>query len=180
MAKFMSAPPVSQSPGMAIEKNPYASDEVGGYNMFSGDYEQTRDSLWSRLIKVLRDSGQPAPPKQEFDQYYDSTMQSSGGGGNPLFDPEMTDDLRSASQARMGTYQPGGTPEEKSASEWKRILDSIKSMGPTPAPGRASMEDSAPIPEPDIGTKPLTADYGTREEYEAALREWEMGQGYLD
>ena len=172
--KYLSTPPASQSPGMAIQKNPYASDEAGGYNMFSGDYEVSdKGDLWDKLLKALRAFGEKPSSQEEFDSYYDTLQQGAPNlssentrGGNSLFPKEEA----------TPTYQ------DQSSANWKRILDSIQSSAPasTPDPMRPSVEDSASIPEPDMMDKPLTADYATREEFEKALREWEINQGYLD
>ena len=185
MAKFMSAPPASQSPGMAIEKNPYASDEVGGYNMFSGNYEHTRDSLWSRLIKVLRDSGQPAPPKQEFDQYYDSMAQGSpmADAGAPMAQGEQ--DWRMMEGAPASDRKAAeGQKSAASEASWQRMLKSLKASAPKDDGTLPPLPPAAPSPvkaaEPDMMDKPMTSDYDTREEYEAALREWESaGKNYF-
>ena len=109
---------------MAIEKNPYASDQAGGYDMFTGDYEVTKQSLWERLIAVLRGSGDRVPSKQEFDQYYDQTegQPNASSGGNPLFPPEMASDLRLESAAR----KPVPAGQGASDSSWQRMLEALK------------------------------------------------------
>ena len=104
---------------MAIEKNPYASDQAGGYNMLSGDYEADKENLWVRLLDAIKGMGVPAPSRQEFDAMYDQMDQPSGSSGNPLFDPQMADDLRAQSAAR----KPVSPDQQASDASWQRMLD---------------------------------------------------------
>ena len=161
---------------MAIEKNPYASDQAGGYNMLSGDYEADKENLWVRLLDAIKGMGVPAPSRQEFDAMYDQMDQPSGPSGNPLFDPQMADDLRAQSAAR----KPVSPDQQASDASWQRMLQSLKASSPKdtgalPPLPPPSGTMGGQKPEKDFSTKPLSADYETREEYEMALAEWESG-----
>lgn len=186
MAKqYLSTPPAGQSPGMAIQKNPYASDQAGGYNMFTGDYEADKADMWTKLMDALAQMGQKPPAKQEFDAYYDSMVQgaslpdASGGSALPEQDWRMWEGAPASSRKEA----EAGLAKE-SEDSWQRMLKSLKSsqpsgttLGPLPPPAAPPPKPAA---EPDMMDKPLPADFATQEEYEAALQEWKYaGKNYF-